>query len=430
MPEAGKVDSGVIKVEGDRLAVTLIARGLVTRDEVLACRARSGIAGPEALLTHLVESGSLTQAQANRLFVELPSLVGQGQQIPGYQVMEKLGQGAMGTVYRAKQVSMNRFVALKILPPRLASSPKFLEHFTREAHTAAKLSHNNIVQAIDVGSAGTIHYFVMELVEGKTIKDELETGRVYEEKEALEIVVQIAQALQHAHRRGLIHRDIKPANILVTAEGVAKLADLGLARETDDKALSQREKGLSIGTPFYMSPEQIEGRTNVDGRADIYALGATLYHMVTGQPPFPGKRADEVMQAHLDQELTPPDHLVPDLSAGLGAVVETMMAKERRKRYQQPDQLIIDLECLLNDEPPKLTRKSASKRARAALEDLAADEAESEPEPEEEEFKPRRRKPKKEGKPQETRRLIWMAALGSGLVISVVLNIVLLIFRR
>src|SRR5205814_3493788 len=135
-------------------------------------------------------------------------------------------------------------------------------------------------QAIDVGSSGNINYFVMEYVEGTTLKQELAKGKIFEEKEAIEIVLQIAQALDHAHRRQLIHRDIKPANIILTPEGIAKLADLGMARETEDRDLAKAEKGMTIGTPYYIAPEQIQSEGKVDSRADIYSLGATLYHMV------------------------------------------------------------------------------------------------------------------------------------------------------
>src|SRR5207302_4134749 len=130
-----------------------------------------------------------------------------------------------------------------------------------------------------------------------------------------------------------------------TTEGIAKLADLGMARGTTDHALAKAEKGMTIGTPFYIAPEQIRSREDVDSRADIYSLGATLYHMVTGQPPFPGDKLDEVLRAHLEEELTPPDHLNTTLSAGLGEVVEFMMAKQRNRRYPSPDDLIIDLQC-------------------------------------------------------------------------------------
>src|SRR5262249_23589135 len=141
------------------------------------------------------------------------------EQIPGYQLLEKLGQGSMGTVYKARQLRMNRLVAIKMLHPRLAAKQELWQRLEREAHLAAKLSHNNIVQAIDVGSAGSLHYFIMEYVEGTTIKHDLEKGKIFTEREALEIIIQTAQALQHIHRRGLIHRDVKPANIILTQEG-------------------------------------------------------------------------------------------------------------------------------------------------------------------------------------------------------------------
>jgi len=215
----------------------------------------------------------------------------------------------------------------------------------------------------------------MEYVEGTTIKAELEGGKVYSEREAVSIILQIAQALQHANRRQLIHRDVKPANIILTRDRTAKLADLGMAREADDYAMARAERGMTIGTPFYIAPEQIHGREDVDCRADIYSVGATLYHMVTGQPPFPGTKVDAVLRAQLEQELTPPDHLNTALSAGLGEVVEFMMAKDRRQRYQTPDDLVIDLECLLNGEPPKLARQ---KIRTATLVELAQGETDDE----------------------------------------------------
>ncbi|HJT78093.1 MAG TPA: serine/threonine-protein kinase [Gemmataceae bacterium] len=360
MPEPTKSDprsdAHAAKLEEERLAHALVTRGLVTREEVQGCRPGPGeAAGAERLLGRLVKGGFLSPSQAKRTGQELSSLL--HQQIPGYQLLEKLGQGAMGTVYKARQLSMNRLVAIKVLPPRVAGNPDYLERLTREAHLAAKLSHNNMVQAIDVGSAGKIHYFIMEFVEGRTIRQDIEAGKVFAEREAVEIVLQIAQALSHAHRRGLIHRDIKPANILLTADGIAKLADLGMARETSDAALIEREKGLSIGTPYYMAPEQIMGQEDIDVRADLYSLGATLYHMVTGQVPFPGKNIDDVFNRHLAGKLTPPDHVNTALSSGLGEVCEVMMARDRDQRYQTPDDLIIDLECLLNDEPPRLARQ-------------------------------------------------------------------------
>jgi eukaryotic-like serine/threonine-protein kinase len=350
----------------ERLVHALISRGLVTRDEVQGCRLPADMQqGNEALLAHFVQSGLLTRGQAKRIRKEIAALV--GQQIPGYQLVEKLGQGSHGVVYKAKQLSMDRYVAVKVLHPKYSTNTSLLSRLTREARIAARLSHNNIVQAIDVGSAGPLHYFVMELVEGKTIRDEIEAGKVYKEHEAVEIVVQIAQALGHAARRGLVHRDVKPANIVLTAEGIAKLADLGMARTaSDDAELRRKERGLTIGTPFYISPEQVMAREDIDTRSDLYSLGATLYHMVTGRPPFEGA-AEKIYDKHLREPLTPPDHINQELSGGLGEVVEVLMAKDRKQRYQTPDDAVIDLECLLAGQPPKLARQRIEATTLAAL---------------------------------------------------------------
>ena len=399
------------RLDEERLSHALISRGLLTREEVRACRGSSDGVGPEALLARLTIAGALTAGQAQRAKVELSTLL--GQQIPGYHLMEKLGQGAMGVVYKARQASMDRLVAVKLLHPKLAADPEFLQRLTREAHTAAKLSHNNIVQAIDVGSAGPLHYFVMELVEGKTIRQEMDAGKKYTEREALEIVIQIAQALQHAARRGLVHRDVKPANIVLTADGVAKLADLGMARDATDLAQAKREKGLAIGTPYYIAPEQVRGRQDVDVRADMYSLGATLYHMTTGQPPFPGKDVEKLLDAHLTEELTPPDHINQNLSSGLGEVVEFMMAKDRRKRYATADDLIIDLECLLAGDPPKLARRKIEANTLRELAEGDADEPDDAPE-------------RASGPPMPW---VWIGVLGGLLGLSILMNLILMLRR-
>jgi serine/threonine protein kinase len=408
---AAKPDSAVINADEERLAHALISRGLVTREETQPCRSNtSARGGAEAFLTRLVKAGCLTPNQARRAAQELSVLL--HQQIPGYQLLEKLGHGSMGTVYKARQLSMNRLVAVKMMHPRLAAKAELLERLTHEAHLAAKLSHNNIVQAIDVGSTGTLHYFVMEYIQGTTIKQQLESGKVYSEKEAVDIILQVAQALQHAHRRGLIHRDVKPGNIILTSDGIAKLADLGMARETKDEEMARAEKGMTIGTPFYISPEQIHGREDIDARADIYSLGATFYHMVTGQPPFPGNKVEVVLQAHLDQELTPPDHLNTVLSSGLGEVVEFMMAKDRRQRYRTADDLIIDLERLLNGEPPKLARERIGT---GTLQALASGEMD-----EDRQFTDSK---------DSSNQLVWIIVLGAVLGLSLLLNLILILRR-
>jgi serine/threonine-protein kinase len=406
-------DPASARPDEERLAQALIGRGLLTREEWQGCKAAAdAAAGPEALLARLQAAGLLTAGQARRAAQELTALL--GQKIPGYALLEKVGQGSMGVVFKARQLSMNRVVALKVLHPRLGSNAELLERMRREAHLAAKLSHNNIVQAIDFGSAGSVHYFVMEYVEGKTIRQELDAGKVFAEGEAVEIVLQAAQALEHAGRRGLVHRDVKPANLVLTAEGVVKLADLGMARQARDPQADRRERGLAVGTPYYMAPEQIEGRQDVDIRADLYALGATLYHMTTGQPPFPSKDVDEILRAHLEEELTPPDHINQGLSAGLGEVVEVLMAKDRERRYRSPADLIVDLECLLNGEPPRLARRQVEAEAlRGLAEGADEDEDEGAPPP----------------RPAPQAAWLWVALLGGLLGLSVLVNLVLLLRR-
>lgn len=344
-------------VAPEEVLAVLVSQGFIDKDEIAALKPHlSGPADPGEILKTIAKQGAITKNQARRVFRDLANL--REQKIPGYILLEKLGKGAGGTVYRAKQLSMNRDVAVKLLHGKLAKNPDYLQRFVKEAHVAAKCSHNNIVQAIDVGSAGGAHYFVMELVRGQTIMDLLKGPKpVFKEKEAVEIILQIAQALEHASRRGLVHRDIKPSNIMLTQENVAKLADLGLARASTDTETIEKERGLTIGTPFYIAPEQIKGRDDIDTRADIYSLGATFYHMVTGKPPFQGENVHELIDKHLKEPLVPPDHLNPSLSSGLGEVIEIMMAKDRKNRYQHPEDLVIDLECLLRDEPPKLARQ-------------------------------------------------------------------------
>jgi serine/threonine-protein kinase len=393
----------------DRLLHALVSRGLVTREEVQTCPTPAGSSGGiEALLSRLAQAGLLTAGQAKRARKEAATLV--EQQIPGYQLLDKLGQGSNGVVYKAKQLSMDRLVAIKILNPKFGANTALLARLTREAHIAARLSHNNIVQAIDVGSAGPLHYFVMELVEGKTIQDELAAGKVYEEREAVEIVLQIAQALSHASRRGLVHRDVKPANIVLTGEGIAKLADLGMARTAaDDAELRRKERGLTIGTPYYISPEQVRAEEDIDTRSDLYSLGATLYHMVTGRPPFEGT-SEEVFDRHLRKRLTPPDHINQNLSGGLGEVVEVLMAKDRSERYQTPDDAIIDLEFLLAGQAPKLARQRIETGTLAALTKGKEDEAEG--------------STWADGPPQPW---TWISVLGGVLLLSLVLNLILII---
>ena len=263
----------------------------------------------------------------------------------------------MAIVYKAKQLSLDRVVAVKILPRRFSENPDYVQRFYKEGKAAAKLNHNNIVAAYDVGEAGGYHYFVMEYVEGKTLYEDLSKGKIFSEQEAIDITTQVAKALAHAHARGLIHRDVKPKNIMINTAGTVKLADLGLARATDDVQMAKSEAGKAFGTPYYISPEQIRGEMDIDARSDIYSLGATFYHMVTGRVPFDASNPSEVMRKHLKEPLVPPDHINTSLSSGTSEVIEVMMAKRKQDRYDSAEELLMDLDAVSRSEPPLRARK-------------------------------------------------------------------------
>lgn len=330
---------------------------------------------PVMLKDLMIDLGYVTQAQAERLKRSIKESKVAVHQIPGYKILGKLGAGAMAIVYKAKQLSLNRTVAIKVLPKRFSENPEYVERFYKEGQAAGKLNHNNIVQAYDVGEAGGYHYFVMEYVEGKTLYDDLTAGNIFSEEEALDITIQVARALNHAHSCGLIHRDVKPKNIMINQAGVVKLADMGLARETTDIAAAQSEKGKAYGTPYYIAPEQIRGKVDIDGRADIYGLGATLYHLVTGRVPFMADVPADVMRKHLKEELIPPDHINTTLSGGISEVIEIMMAKRREDRYSNVEELLIDLEAISNGQPPVRAHKRFDVSALEQLEDGEAIEA-------------------------------------------------------
>ena len=177
----------------------------------------------------------------------------------------------------------------------------------------------------------------------------------------------MARALEHAHSQGLIHRDVKPKNIMVTDEGVVKLADMGLAREVTDSEAAEAEAGRAFGTPYYICPEQIRGEVDIDFRADVYSLGVTLYHLVTGRVPFDAATPAAVMHKHLRDTLIPPDHINVKLSAGLGEIVEVMMAKDRERRYNSTSDLLVDLEAIAEGRPPLMARRQIDAKVLSGL---------------------------------------------------------------
>ncbi|MCC6150672.1 MAG: protein kinase [Planctomycetes bacterium] len=268
-----------------------------------------------------------------------------GNKIPGYQIVEKLGQGAMGAVFKARQLRMERWVAIKILQPELAANTSVKQRFLQEARASARLNHPNVIVGIDAGEIAGLSYFAMEYVEGKTLQQLVKERGPMDERQALEVIIQVAKALEHAEKHSLVHRDIKPDNIMVTRERVAKLLDLGLAKMRVEGDVGQA-KGMAVGTPNYISPEQAMGRSDIDTRADIYSLGVTLFYVLTGRVPFEGP-PEVVMYRHIHEPPPHPKNFRPDLGESVSTLIFTMMAKRPEDRPASAGQVVSDMEHLI-----------------------------------------------------------------------------------
>jgi hypothetical protein len=255
-----------------------------------------------------------------------------GKMLGGYQILEEIGRGGMAVVYRAFQPSLNRHVAVKILPPYLALDAQFIERFVREARAAARLRHPNIVVIHDIAQQDGIHYIAMEYLEGQTLQRVIEQGGALSPVRAARITHQIASALDYAHHHGLVHRDIKPANIFVGADDHVTLTDFGIAKAASETQQLTRT-GMLIGTPEYMSPEQATGSA-VDGRTDLYALGVVLYQMVTGRVPFSSTTPHAVLHAVIYEPPPPPRQLNPRIPPGVEQVLLRALAKRPEERFQ------------------------------------------------------------------------------------------------
>ena len=341
------------------LGKLVIDHGFVTNEELQQCNNELTAARkegkPGTLRDSLISNEFVTQRQLERIRKEFNDTKS-AQSIPGYKLIKKLGSGAMATVMLAEQRSLNRQVAIKILPKRFSEDLEYVDRFYKEGQAAAQLNHPNIVHAYEVGQAGEHHFFVMEYVEGSDVREEIKEKKRLPEDAAIEIMIQSAKALEHAHSKGLIHRDIKPANIMLTRSGSVKVADLGLARSVDDTAMAKKEEGRAYGTANYMSPEQIRGKVDIGPPADIYGLGATCYNMVTGKNPFTGKTPSDVMRGHLKTPLRAPDELNPMLSPGFCQIIEMCMGKELSDRYESMTDLIEDLELVKRGDQPHFAK--------------------------------------------------------------------------
>jgi serine/threonine-protein kinase len=264
-----------------------------------------------------------------------------GKTLGDFQVLRRLGQGGMGQVYLAEQLSLKRKVALKILKAELARNTTSLQRFKAEAEAVARATHANIVQVYAIGESDGLHYMALEFVDGRNLREYVEKKGPPEVLICLSIIRQVAAALQRAAELGIIHRDIKPENILLTRKGEAKVADFGLSRcfADDQQPLNLTQSGVTLGTPLYMSPEQVEGRA-VDPRTDIYSFGVTCYYMLAGHPPYRGQTAFEVALKHVQGTPEPLAEIRPDLPPALCTLIHKMMAKAPADRYQTAREIV------------------------------------------------------------------------------------------
>jgi serine/threonine protein kinase len=287
--------------------------------------------------------------------------------VPGYEVLEVVGSGATGTVYRARREALGRIEAVKVLSTNLAQSARHVREFVKEARAAAALSHPHVVRVYDVGESGGLHWLSMEFMEGGTVEDLLLTraGSRLPWREAVALASAAALGLAYVHRQGYVHRDIKPANLLLDADGVVKLGDLGTAVHVD-AALAQR-----IGTPHFMSPEQAR-REPVTRASDVYALGATLYRMLAGRTPHRGDDLRAIVRAVADDEPTPIERLCRNLPAEVAQAVHEMMARDPHERPTDAGDVGRHLAEALEDVQTSRASRRAARRRRGVLGDWTA----------------------------------------------------------
>lgn len=264
------------------------------------------------------------------------------QSVGNYDLVEKIGEGGMGTVYKARHRDSGRVVAIKMMPSPTVANPILLKRFEQEFRAASRLDHPNVVRALDYGTIGQTPYLVLEFVDGESLGRKIARDGPIPEAEALRLIAQVAQGLHKAHKQGLIHRDVKPDNILIGINGQAKLADLGLVKEVETQHNLTRT-GRGLGTPNYMAPEQFRNAKYVDARSDIYALAATLYLMLTGELPFRANGPLEAWMKKVQNDLVPPRNLVPGLSARTDWAVRRALHADPEDRPSSCREFIEDL---------------------------------------------------------------------------------------
>jgi serine/threonine-protein kinase len=321
--------------------------GLVTQEQVntaLETQAESLKEGKTLSFSEvLVQMGIITSGQRETLEKRVRDQQAGIQQLGDFKLLRKIGEGGMGAVYLAQDPA-GKSVAVKVLPRQLGTNAEFVKRFRREAEAATKLKHPNIIGAFSTGEDLGYHYYVMEYCDGMPVDKLLLAQKSLPVAQALSIALEVARGLKYAHDLGIIHRDIKPSNIILSRDGQAKVLDLGLSKDLADSALSFKTMtGAVLGTPHYISPEQAQGDKSVDGRSDIYSLGATLYHLLTGKTPFDGESALEILSKHVNTVLPNPQDVKDGIPDPVVHVLERMMAKAPSDRYRDCGELIPEL---------------------------------------------------------------------------------------
>lgn len=311
-----------------------------------------------------------------------------------YEILEKIGNGGMATVYKAKCHVLNRFVAVKVLKEEFITDIDFIKRFRSEAQTAASLTHPNIVSIYDVGNEGDVYYIVMELIQGKTLKEIIVEDGKLSWKWSVNIAIQIASALETAHRNNLIHRDIKPHNIIITEDGMAKVTDFGIAKAVSNSTITAF--GTTIGSVHYFSPEHAKGGVT-DAKSDIYSLGIVMYEMLTGRVPFDADTPVSVALMQVQEEPIEPRKLNPQIPISVNNIILKAMQKDPADRYQNATEMLIDLSTALkrpDDDFVKLNKKFDTLQTQklSTLYDIDSKVRKDDEEDEEEEYRPKRKK--------------------------------------
>ena len=290
---------------------------------------------------------------------------GPGTTVGGFEIKRMLGKGGMGEVYLARQISMDRDIALKILPSSITAQPDVVDRFLREVRMAAKLDHPNIVTAHEAGEDGGVYYMAMAYINGEGLDEKLKRDGAMSEQAALKLIRKVAAGLDYAwEKHHILHRDIKPANVMLDEDGEPRLTDMGLSKSTDDVG-GMTMSGTVMGTPNYMSPEQAEGKSEMDFRSDIYSLGATLYHMLAGKMPFEGTSVMDTLRKQISESLPDPRESNPDVSEACVSLLEIMLAKSPDGRHPSWNALIADINAVLGGHPLSQAAPAASILLRA-----------------------------------------------------------------